>query len=106
MQFIVTLNPNLTMQQRTQLLMTYDCGMPALAQISPRTTGLIFSTTQDAALIAALDADPNVASYAPFVPVAVDFFADFGDTLDDIGVVPTAPAQPSEWELRGSKNGE
>lgn len=106
MQLIVTLNPNLTMRQRTQLLMTYDCGMPALAQISLRTNGLIFSTTQDAALIAALDADPNVASYAPFVPAAVDYLADFGDTLDAIGVVPVVPAQPSEWEMRGSKNGE
>lgn len=102
MQLLVTLNVNLSMRQRTQLLMTYD----AIAQISPRTNGLIFSTTQDAELIAALDADPNVASYAPFVPVAVDYLADFGDTLDAIGVIPIAPAQPSEWEMRGSRNGE
>lgn len=98
MQLLVTLNSNLSMWQRTQLMMSYD----ALAQISPRTNGLIFSTTQDAALIAALDADPNVASYAPFVPVAVDFLADFSDTLDTIGVIPVAPAQPSEWEIRGT----
>lgn len=102
MQLLVTLNSNLSMWQRTQLLMNYD----AIAQISPRTTGLIFSTTQDAALIAALDADPNVVSYAPFAPVEVDYLADFGDTMDTIGVVPVAPVQPSEWEMRGSKNGE
>lgn len=98
MQLLVTLNSNLSRWERTQLLMNYD----ALAQISPRTSGLIFSTTQDAALVAALDADPNVASYAPFVPMSVDFLADFGDTLDAIGVVPVAPARSSEWEMRGS----
>jgi len=95
MQLLVTLNGNMTMWQRTQLLMNYE----AIAQISPRTNGLIFSTSQDAALIAALDADPNVASYAPFVPVRVDY-ADFGDALDAIGVVPVGTAQPSEWEMR------
>ena len=102
MQLLVTLNSNLSLSERTQAMMNYDCGVPALAQISVRANGIIFSTTQDAALIAALDADPNVASYAPFVPVAVDYLADFGETLDAIGVLPTTPAQPSEWEMRGN----
>lgn len=100
MQVIVTLNTNLSMWQRTQFMMRYE----ALATASVRTNGIVLSTEQGEALVAALDADPDVASYAPFVPAAVDYLADFGDTLDAIGVLPVAPAQPSEWEMRG--NGE
>lgn len=105
-QLMVTLDSAITMTQRTEFSMEYELDKK-LATVSVRTNGLILSTEQGAALVAALDSDPRVAAYAPFVPPQIDLMTDdFGDILDEIGVVPTPDAQPSEWEFRGSRNGE
>lgn len=102
MQLLITLDSNLSRWQGTQFMMDYD----VYGSVSVRANGIIISSEQD--ILAILEADSRVATIATFVPAPLDWSNGdaFGQILDDIGVVSVVPARPTEWEMRGSRNGE